>query len=223
MRYNILDLVVVHVEEDSISHYFVCKKKKNGKYQEILTDKIINVKEEKVNVSPLAYYFNEKELGSWDRKLSKKEILDKYVVINEYYRINYGNRRSSSNQFGDKNYTMKKSYQADELVVAELKRISNDFDFEELSVAVITTEQKYLFEIVWEDAKMKYREVFTGFIANDKSEYINLPYVGNPKPLVEVLPELEHRDLSKLNLILVSNNINDITEDKKKYKVKRRI
>lgn len=216
MRYNILDLVVVHVEEDDTSYYFICKKMRNGKYQEVLTDKIISVKEEEVNVSPLAYYFKEMELNSLDRKLTKKDILDKYVVINEYYRINYGNRRSSSNQFGDKDYTMKESYQADELVVAELKRISNDFDFEELSIAVNTTEQKYLFEIVWEDGKMKYREVFTGFITNDKSKFINLPYVGNPRPLVEVLPELEHRNLSKLNLILVSNNINDVTEDKKK-------
>lgn len=208
MKYNVLDLVVVESDDNSSIDYLICKKDK-GAYYEVLTNRFVKIKNEETSISPLMYYYAENDIDYKTLKLGKKEILDKYIEINEFYRMHYRNKRSENNKFGDKNYFMKDSYQADNLVVAELRRLANDFDFEELSVAVITTEQKYLFEIVWEDGKMKYREVFTGFIAEDKAKYFGLPYVGNPRPLVEVLPELEHSDLSKLNLIMVSNDINN--------------
>ena len=40
-----------------------------------------------------------------------------------------------------------------------------------------------------ENGEVKYREVFTGFIATDKEDYFNLPYIVNPTPYVEFCPE----------------------------------
>ena len=121
-----------------------------------------------------------------------------------------------NNNFGSKNYKMKENYAANDLIVANFQRISSDFA-ESFTPIVETTEQKYLFGKIVENNKTKYREIFTGFIANDEREYLDLPYVVNPKSYVDICPENKGSIIPKLCLIWILNEIN---HSKKKKLIK---
>lgn len=109
-----------------------------------------------------------------------------------------------NNSFGDKGYQMKNRYKVDQIVVAPFQRISSS----DLGPLVETTEQKYIFEVIVRDGKTKYREIFTGFIANTEEKDFNLPYIINPIPFTVYFPETIGMEIPKLCLIWIQNDIN---------------
>ena len=90
----------------------------------------------------------------------------------------FGKRRKkdhSTLNFKTPNYTMNDEYNTKNLVVAKLQYVSSKpTDFGPM---VETTKQRYIFEKVEEEDNVRYREVFTGFVAKDSEEYFDLPYV----------------------------------------------
>lgn len=102
-------------------------------------------------------------------------------------------------------YQMKKVYNANELVIANLTRISDTVS--DYGPLVKTTKQKYIFEII-EDVIPKYREVFTGIIFDTKYQYFNLPYVTNLMPFTELFPEKADMVFPKASLIWLQNDVN---------------
>ena len=104
---------------------------------------------------------------------------------------------------------MKDYYKPENLVVAKLQKISNINMENSFTPIVKTTEQKYIFEIVFDKNGKKYREIFTGFIADDKDEGIfNLPHIIDPIPFTDYFPETINSEIPKLSLIWVLNDIN---------------
>lgn len=198
MKYNLSDLNVVKVKENDNYYYLLCKKGINNYYTEIFTKRKILVDDESM-VEPLGNYYSLFEKYNFvtgkSLKLGLKELITKYVNINRFY-----------NKYGEKNYQMKKHYDAGELVVANLERVSSTYT--EWGPMVHSTYQKYLFEVVYEGTETKYREVFTGFIASDKEEYFDLPYVVNPKPITDYLPNAKDKKLPKYSLLWILNDIN---------------
>ncbi|HIR58901.1 MAG TPA: hypothetical protein IAB38_02520 [Candidatus Onthousia excrementipullorum] len=99
-------------------------------------------------------------------------------------------------------YTMKESYNADELFLARFKWVSSEVtDFGPMDKE---TEIKYIFEKVEE----KYKEVFTGFEADVVSEYFNYPYVVDIVPLTEVHEEFKGIKFPRLGMLLLFNDVN---------------
>ncbi len=99
-------------------------------------------------------------------------------------------------------YTMKESYNADELFLARFKWVSSEVtDFGPMDKE---TEIKYIFEKVEE----KYKEVFTGFEADVVSEYFNYPYVVDIVPLTEVHEEFKRTKFPRLGMLLLFNEVN---------------
>lgn len=99
-------------------------------------------------------------------------------------------------------YTMKESYNADELFLARFKWVSSEvIDFGPMDK---DTEIKYIFEKVEE----KYKEVFTGFEADVVSEYFNYPYVVDIVPLTEVHEEFKGTKFPRLGMLLLFNDVN---------------
>lgn len=127
----------------------------------------------------------------------------------------FGKRRKkdhSTLNFNTQNYTMNDEYNTENLVVANLQYVSSKpTDFGPM---VETTKQRYIFEKVEEEDNVRYREVFTGFVAKDSEEYFDLPYVVNVKPLQEVVPSVA-QTIPKYGLLLLVNEVN-----KQKVKVK---
>lgn len=129
--------------------------------------------------------------------------------------------------FGDNNYQMKDKYEANSLVVANLEIISNEItDFG--SPKIETTKQKYIFEIIDDNNIVRYREIFTGFIADEKTKYFMLPYVTNIKPFTDYFLKTTNEIIPKLSLIWAQNDINFpkqviINNKSKKYKKKKNI
>ena len=116
------------------------------------------------------------------------------------------NRENNSLSFKSENYHMKDSYNSDDLIVANLEYISNEAT--PYGPMVIQTEQKYIFEILNESGKIRYREIFTGFIADaDESHYFNLPYVVNIVSLKEQLAFIGN-NVPKYSLLLILNEVN---------------
>ena len=111
------------------------------------------------------------------------------------------------NPFGDRRYKMKKSYSADKLIVANFQRMSScRTDFGPM---VETTELKYIFEpIIDSKDNIKYREIFTGFIADVEEHSFDLPYVVNPTSFTDYFPETIGAEIPKLSLIWAQNDIN---------------
>ena len=108
-------------------------------------------------------------------------------------------------KFKEENYIMPEEFDTSKLVVANLESVSNETELP----TVITTKQKYIFEKINEKDKLRYKEVFTGFIT-DKEEnchYFNYPYPVNIVPLKEVLPTIRD-NIPKLSLLLVLNEVN---------------
>ncbi len=113
------------------------------------------------------------------------------------------NQKNNSLNLNNENYQMKDSYYSNNIVVANLEYISND----EMPM-VIQTNQKYIFEVINENNKIRYREIFTGFIADsEESNYFNLPYVVNITELKEQLPSVAN-NIHKYGLLIVLNEIN---------------
>ena len=99
-------------------------------------------------------------------------------------------------------YTLKESYNADELFLARFKWVSSEVtDFGPMDK---DTEIKYIFEKAGE----KYKEVFTGFEADVVSEYFNYPYVVDIVPLTEVHEEFKGTKFPRLGMLLLFNDVN---------------
>lgn len=125
----------------------------------------------------------------------------------------------TGSSFGDRNYRMKDKYEADQLIVANFERIPKRKT--EFGLIIETTEQKYIFEPVKDGEKIKYREIFTGFIANDKDEYFDLPYVVNPVSFTDYFPETVGIEVPKLSLLWALNDINYPKEKTEGQQLKR--
>jgi len=123
--------------------------------------------------------------------------------------------RKNKNEFGDKNYKMKEYYEADNLIVAKLQIISGDYI--EDGPMIETTEQKYIFEIIREKQKIRYREIFTGFITDNIDDtkenninfhYFNLPYVYKPEKFTDYFPQTKGELIPKLSFLWILNDLN---------------
>lgn len=127
-------------------------------------------------------------------------------------------KEEDSVKFKTENYKMKDNYNKDDLVIANLEYVMSAYvDF---SPIVKTTKQRYIFEKIEEDGKIRYREVFTGFIADTESSYFDLPYVVNIKPMDKVLDKVAET-LPKYSLLLAIDEINSIQKVKVKVRNKK--
>lgn len=107
----------------------------------------------------------------------------------------------NTNNFKEK-YTMKDSYNADDLYLARFKWVSSEVtNFGPMNKE---TEIKYIFE----KEKGKYKEVFTGFEADIIEEYFNYPYVVDIVPLTEVHEEYKGIKFPRLGMLLLFNDVN---------------
>lgn len=113
-------------------------------------------------------------------------------------------KKNKSLDYKIDNYKMKDSYDSSSLIVGNLEYISN----ESTAPTIITTSEKYLFEVLIVNGEIKYREIFTGFVSDLKpSNFFNLPYVVNTTTLKKQLPTVS-KNISKYALLLVLNEIN---------------
>lgn len=125
--------------------------------------------------------------------------------------------RKNKNVVDDRNtnnsqekYTMKDSYNADDLYLARFKWVSSEVtDFGPMDKE---TEIKYLFEKEGE----KYKEIFTGFEADVVSEYFNYPYVIDIVPLTEVHEEFKGTKFPRLGMLLLFNDVNKKEKQKER-------
>lgn len=125
------------------------------------------------------------------------------------------NQKNNQLNFKSDNYKINDSYKTDDLVVANLEYISSEAT--PYGPMVKQTEQKYIFEMLNENCKTRYREIFTGFIADaEKSHYFDLPYVVNIVSLKEHVPSVAE-NIPKYGLLLVLNEVNT----KKLEKIKK--
>ena len=116
------------------------------------------------------------------------------------------NQKNNQLNFKSDNYKINDSYKTDDLVVANLEYISSKAT--PYGPMVKQTEQKYIFEMLNENGKTRYREIFTGFIADaEESHYFDLPYVVNIVSLKEHVPSVAE-NIPKYGLLLVLNEVN---------------
>ena len=122
-------------------------------------------------------------------------------------------QKNDSLNFKSENYQMKDNYNADNLVVANLEYISSEAI--PYGPMVKRTIQKYIFEMFNENGKTRYREIFTGFIADcEESHYFDLPYAVNIITLKEQVPSVAN-NIPKYGLLLVLNEVNTKNKTKK--------
>lgn len=123
------------------------------------------------------------------------------------------NQKNDQLNFKSDNYKMSDSYKTDDLVVADLEYISSEPT--PYGPMVKTTTQKYIFEMLNENGKIRYRELFTGFIADcEESHYFDLPYIVNIVSLKEQVPSVAE-NIQKYGLLLVLNEVNTKKLEKK--------
>ena len=116
------------------------------------------------------------------------------------------NQKNNQLNFKSDNYKINDSYKTDDLVVANLEYISSEAT--PYGPMVKQTEQKYIFEMLNENGRTRYREIFTGFIADaEESHYFDLPYVVNIVSLKEHVPSVAE-NIPKYGLLLVLNEVN---------------
>lgn len=116
------------------------------------------------------------------------------------------NKKKESLNFKSDNYKMNDNYVTNNLVVANLEYISSEPT--PYGPMVKQTKQKYIFELLNENGKIRYREIFTGFIADvEESHYFDLPYVVNIVSLKEEVPDVAD-NIPKYGLLLVLNEAN---------------
>ena len=96
-------------------------------------------------------------------------------------------------------------------MVANLQSVTNETHMP----MVETTDLRYIFEVINENGKERFREIFTGFKADRESNfgYFNLPYVVDITPLKEVVPNICD-EVPKLGLLLLLNEVNEKKEKK---------
>lgn len=126
----------------------------------------------------------------------------------------FGRKRKKDNNIVDfktKNYEMSESYESANLVVANLQYISSRYT--DYGPMVETTKQKYIFEVITQEEETRYREVFSGFVANDKEEFFDLPYVVNVKPLNETINNVAET-VPKYGLLLLLDQVNRVQKVK---------
>ena len=117
----------------------------------------------------------------------------------------FGKKKNDLN-YETKNHKMKDNYNTDNLVCANLEYISSSYNLEE-SPAIEKTKQRYIFEKINEKDKTRYKEIFTGFIADKESSgYFDLPYVVDISPLTEFADV--GKTIHKSALLLVMDDIN---------------
>ena len=112
-----------------------------------------------------------------------------------------------------KSYNMEESYLTADIVVGNLEYVSSAYTPH--GPMVETTKQKYFFRLVEDGEDQKYQELFTGYVTNTESQYFDVPYVVNVKPLAEEVPNVSKK-LHRYGLLLLLNEINT----PKKVKVK---
>ena len=112
-----------------------------------------------------------------------------------------------------KSYNMEESYLTADIVVGNLEYVSSAYTPH--GPMVETTKQKYFFRLVEDGEDQKYQELFTGYVTNTESQYFDVPYVVNVKPLTEEIPNVSKK-LHRYGLLLLLNEINT----PKKVKVK---
>lgn len=117
--------------------------------------------------------------------------------------------------FKSENYNMRDNYKTIDLVIANLEYVSSAYTPN--GPTVERTIQKYIFEKIKESGSIRYREIFTGFIADTETHYFDLPYVVNIKELTEEVPTVANV-VPKYSLLLLINEINV----PKKVKVKKK-
>lgn len=123
------------------------------------------------------------------------------------------NQKNNQLNFKSDNYKINDSYKTDDLVVANLEYISSEAT--PYGPMVKQTEQKYIFEMLNENGKTRYREIFTGFIADaEENHYFDLPYVVNIVSLKEHVPSVAE-NIPKYGLLLVLNEVNTKKLEKK--------
>ena len=123
------------------------------------------------------------------------------------------NQKNNQLNFKSDNYKINDSDKSDDLVVANLEYISSEAT--PYGPMVKQTEQKYIFEMLNENGKTRYREIFTGFIADaEESHYFDLPYVVNIVSLKEQVPSVAE-NIPKYGLLLVLNEVNTKKLEKK--------
>lgn len=116
------------------------------------------------------------------------------------------NKKKESLNFKSDNYKMNDNYVTNNLVVANLEYISSEPT--PYGPMVKQTKQKYIFELLNENGKIRYREIFTGFVADDEeSHYFDLPYVVNIVSLKEEVPDVAD-NIPKYGLLLLLNEVN---------------
>ena len=112
-----------------------------------------------------------------------------------------------------KSYNMEESYLTADIVVGNLEYVSSAYTPH--GPMVETTKQKYFLRLVEDGEDPKYQELFTGYVTNTESQYFDVPYVVNVKPLAEEVPNVSKK-LHRYGLLLLLNEINT----PKKVKVK---
>ena len=122
----------------------------------------------------------------------------------------FGKKKEEKNKdslnFKSDNYQMKESYNTDTLVVGNLEYISSEAT--PYGPMIVQTEQKYIFEVINDKGKIRYREIFTGFIADsEESHYFDFPYIVNIIELKEHVSAVAS-SIPKYALLLVLNEIN---------------
>lgn len=107
-------------------------------------------------------------------------------------------------------YVMKDEYDSDNLVVANLSYFCDAIDSETncpTDIKIFTTNQKYLFEVIKINGKVKFREIFTGFIAETCPMFFEEPFVENCVSLKEEIDCLDK--IPKFSTLLLLNKINN--------------
>lgn len=123
-------------------------------------------------------------------------------------------KEKSTLNFKTENHSMNDNYNSENLVVANLEYVSSEYT--DYGPMVKRTKQRYLFEKVEGEEGVRYREVFTGFVANTQEEYFDLPYAVNIKPLKTLIPTVAET-IPKYGLLLL---VEEINKQKVKVKVK---
>ena len=114
----------------------------------------------------------------------------------------------------DPKYNMEDTYLTDDIIVGNLEYVSSTYTPN--GPMVETTKQKYFFRLVEDGEDPKYQELFTGYITNTKSQFFDVPYVVNIKPLREEVTNVSKK-LHRYGLLLLLNEINT----PKKVKLKK--
>lgn len=201
MKYYVDDLDVVESYRDGTAHYLICKfSSESNSYCEIFTGEEFRVDGE-YRVFPLKDYYKE-NYRHYIKNRKSSTMLEDYPEINECYRAWFQEYLS--------HYVMDDEYSADSLAIGNLRRVAALDDMS--SVGFDVSSEKYIFEVVtFGSTSLIFREIFTGMFST--GVFAGHFETVNSFPLVEAIPELRGQKLSKLDLILLRNGINQLGED----------